>query len=209
MLVYKLQRDRSKNISEVKKDVTEKVFSRNIREYTCDFELDEIIDQKSTTGEKDAEDKVMKRAEKFLENIEKNTKSITDSNIPGRGSSHIIEKEKGIIEITVPKIRGSSKAGGSKSGTGSGENTVWDNATYGLMSVNSHQIVVRISTDKIALTCQSSPVNGGVFQAHKILNPGKLISILFGEKNHQEVKQTREGLFKQGYLIRFSFSKDY
>ena len=62
MLVYKLQRDRSKNISEVKKDVTEKVFSRNIREYTCDFELDEIIDQKSTTGEKDAEDKVIGRA---------------------------------------------------------------------------------------------------------------------------------------------------
>lgn len=253
MLVYKLQRDSSKNISEVKKDVTEKVFSRNIREYTCDFGLDEIIDQKSATGEKDAEDKVMKRAEKFLENIEKNAKSVTDSDIPGRGSSHIIEKEKGIIEITVPKIRGSSKAGGtksvnlhlktdnlellddiikinkhpywdfqwildenydvqqliktieektgkspgSKSGTGSGENTVWDSATYGLMSVNSHQIVVRISTDKIALTCQSSPVDGGVFQAHKILNPGKLISILFGEKNHQEVKQILEGLFKQ------------
>ena len=215
--------------------------------------LDEVINKTIASGGKDAEDKVMKRAEKFIENIEKNSKSVTDSDIPGRGKSHLVELSKGIIEITLPKIANSSKPPGtksvnlhlktdnlellddiikinkhpywdfqwhfdeiydvqqliisieektgkipgSKSGTGSRENTVWTSASYGLTSINEHQIVVNISTDKISLTCISSPIDGGVFQAHKLLNPGKLISMLFGEKTHQEIKQILESLFKQ------------
>jgi len=253
MLVYKLQKDSSKKLSEIKKDVTEKVYSRNVREYTCDFQLDEVIDKKSGTGEKDAEDKVMKRAEKFIENIEKNSKSIIDSDIPGRGKSHIIELSKGIIEITLPVIRVSSKVGGikyanlhlktdnlellddvikinkhpywdfqwhldekydvqqlmntieekggkhpfSSAVSGTGENITMTNANFHLMDLNEYKIVINLSTEKISVTCISSPPNGGIFKAHKLLNPGKLISVLFGEKTHPEIKQLVESLFKQ------------
>lgn len=253
ILVYKLQTDSSKKLAKVKEDVTEKVYSRNVREYTCDFQLDEVIDKKSTIGEIDAEDKVMKRAAKFIENIENGAISFTDSDIPGRGQSHIIEKQKGTIEITLPKIRESSKAGGTKSvnlhlrttnlellddtikinkhpywdfqwlldekydvhqimniieektgkgsfsssGSGTGENIKMDRASYHLARLNEYEIVITISTEMISVTCIRSPPNGGIFRAHKLLNPGKLVSILFGEKTHPEIKQIAESLFKQ------------
>lgn len=253
MLIYKLQTDSSKKLDKVKEDVTEKIYSRNVREYTCDFGLDELIDTTSATGEKEAEERVLERAKKFIDNIEKNAITVTDSEIQGRGKSHLIELSKGIIEITLPKIAHTSKppgtksvnlhlktknleilddvikinkfpywdfqwnfdenydiqqliktieektgkTPGSKSGIGSRENTLWTMADYGLPRVNNHGMVVRIGTNMIGLTCQSSPIDGGIFHAHKILTPGKLISILFGEKTHQEVKKIIESLFKQ------------
>lgn len=64
------------------------------------------------------------------------------------------------------------------------------------METNAHKFAITIDSDMISITCYSSPANGGIFQAHKLLNLGKIISILFGEIKHEELKKLLNDLFK-------------
>lgn len=238
---YKKQKQHAESLAKINKNVTEKVYSRNIEYYTCDFRFDEL--QKENP---DAETKALKISNEFVKNLEKTAKNIRDIEIPGRGKAHEVEFEEGNVRISLPYItiqnypEGLSKTANihvqtdkfplidkiitfskrpywdfqlhvegkydvhqmilkieeetgkkplSKSGTGGGDKTQWDMATYTIMNVKNISVACTLAPDKINLTCISSGPNQGFYRAHKIFSPGKIIAILFGEMDLRQIRE--------------------
>lgn len=92
------------------------------------------------------------------------------------------------VHQTISKLDAIGKKPYSKSGSGGGDNTLWGKADYNIGTIGAISFTVSLWNDKINLTCVSRGPNEGMYQAHKVFSPGKLISILFGEMPHAEVQ---------------------
>ncbi len=82
----------------------------------------------------------------------------------------------------------------SRSGTGTGKNTMWTDATYTILNDEGFTTAANISGDgqhlgKINLVNYDASANGGFRRAHEIFSPDLILSILFGEKRIPEVRE--------------------
>lgn len=131
------------------------------------------------------------------ENLELINDVIESSSQPYWDFQWYVKESYDVQQILARIEEKTGKTPMSKSGTGSGENTVWTQATFHIMEINNHKIGFTLSIEKISIVCYSSPPNGGFFTAHKFLNPGKIISILYGEYDIQSLRDLFGQIFKK------------
>lgn len=238
-----LQKRQSKKLEKVTKDVTEKIYSRNIKSYELELYFDDLEDT--------PEEQVKKRAKDWTEQIHNHiivssngtSSSTTENNV----EIDSIYSEKGFVEIrrNNPVRQGpfdgkmfrsvnvqlkindfrlldeiikftqkrpyillrwniegkydisqiisqiEEKTGrkpGSMKNTYSADGA-WDAAMYNLAEVDGVNMVTQIATDSIYIHYWRKCNLTGFYRAHEMFNPGKIISMLFGEVKMPEIRE--------------------
>jgi len=238
-----LQKRQSRKLEQVTKDVTEKIYNRNIKSYELELYFDDLEDT--------PEEQVKKRAKDWTEQIHNHiimSSNGTSSNtIEDNVEIDSIYSEKGFVQIrrNNPVRQGpfddkmfrsvniqlkindfrlldeilkfiqkrpytllrwniegkydvqqiisqiEEKTGrkpGSMKNAHSADGA-WEAVMYNLAEVDGVNIVAQIATDSVHIHYWRKENLTGFYRAHEMFNPGKIISMLFGEVKMPEIRE--------------------
>ncbi|MDE1766449.1 MAG: hypothetical protein KGI27_09310 [Thaumarchaeota archaeon] len=100
ILLFKIQADQSERLTKVTRNVTEKVYSRNVEYYTCDIQFDEP----EGTDPSEAERRARERGQKLVDEIKHDASRVEKIIIEGRGDAYHLTLKEGTLKITLPVI---------------------------------------------------------------------------------------------------------
>ncbi len=100
LLIFKIRTDQAEKLTKVTRNVTEKVYSRNVDYYTADIAIEEPEGNDPETAERRA----MYHAQRWVKNIQDQATGVKEVEIEGRGKALELTLKDGVIQVTIPTI---------------------------------------------------------------------------------------------------------